>query len=153
VAESKKSDISHRNAGENGPVYILNGLPMLLAVRHDTEAGSNRPVDVYEFVIEMQVMNSDGDLEPVGLQIHNYFTVKPQDPKNDFNRHNARDCRLWNGLIVKAIQSRDPRSKTWPYVAFVTNSDARTLETNEHGQVFWSDDVECWGSSDRFAPF
>ncbi len=28
------------------------------------------------FVIELQVMNSDGNLEPVGLQIHNYYTAK-----------------------------------------------------------------------------
>jgi hypothetical protein len=153
VAESKSPNVRTQNAGENGPVFVLNGMPMLLDVHHDTEVGTNNPVDVYEFVIEMQVMNSDGDLEPVGLQIHNFFTVKPQDPRNDFNRHNARDCRLWNGLILKAMKSRDPKSKTWPYVEFVTNSDARVLETNEDGQVFWSDDVECWGSSDRFSPF
>jgi hypothetical protein len=153
VAESTSPNIHTHNAGENGPVFVLNGMPMLLDVHHDTEVGTNRPVDVYEFVIEMQVMNSDGDLEPVGLQIHNFFTVKPQDPRNDFNRHNARDCRLWNGLVLKAMKSRDPQSKTWPYVEFVTNSDARILETNEDGQVFWSDDVECWGSSDRFSPF
>jgi hypothetical protein len=46
---------------------ILNGIPMLLAVHHDTEVGTGRPLDVYQLVIEMQIMNSDGNFEPVGL--------------------------------------------------------------------------------------
>src|ERR1700687_4359533 len=43
---------------------ILNGVPMLLAVHHDTEVGTGRPLDVYQLVIEMQIMNSDGNFEP-----------------------------------------------------------------------------------------
>ena len=42
------------------------------------------------FVIEMQVMNSDGNLEPIGLQIHNYYTANLLDPWSDVNRHTAR---------------------------------------------------------------
>jgi len=137
----------------DGSVFVLDGMPMLMQLHHDTEVGTGKPVDVNVFVIEMQVMNSDGNLEPVGLQIHNFFTAKAQDPKNAFNPHNARDCRAWNSLIVRAMRHRNPKSKTWPYVEFVTNSNARTIQTNEDGQVWWSDDVECWGSSDRFSPF
>ena len=60
---------------------ILDGMPMLLELHHDTEVGTGKPVDVYMFVIELQILNSDGDLEPVGLQIHNYYTAKPMSPK------------------------------------------------------------------------
>ncbi len=38
---------------------ILNGIPFLLAVHHDTEVGTGKPIDVYQLVIEMQTMNSD----------------------------------------------------------------------------------------------
>jgi hypothetical protein len=132
---------------------ILDGMPMLLELHHDTEVGTNKPIDVYMFVIEMQVMNSDGNLEPIGLQIHNYYTASLLDPWNDVNRHTAADCSRWNKLITQAMASRDPNSKTWPYVEFLTAEGARTLQTNEDGTVFYSDDIQCWGSMDRFSPF
>ncbi len=132
---------------------ILDGMPILLELHHDTEVGTNNPIDVYMFVIEMQVMNSDGDLEPVGLQIHNYYTAKPLDPKNTINPRNARDCKYWNILVTKAMQTRKSTSKTWPYVEFMAAEGARVVQTNEDGGVWWSDDVQCWGSSDRFQPF
>jgi hypothetical protein len=132
---------------------ILDGLPIALFLHHDTEVGTGKPVDVYEFVIEMQVLNSDGNLEPVGLQIHNFYTAEPQNPNTAPNPHNARDCKFWNNIINTAINNRSSKAKVWPYVEFTTALGARTLQTNEHGQVFWSDDVECWGSMDRFPPF
>ena len=55
-------------------------MPMLLELHHDTEAGTNKPIDVYMFVIEMQVMNSDGNFEPMGLQIHQLLHGKPARP-------------------------------------------------------------------------
>jgi len=132
---------------------ILDGMPMLLELHHDTEVGTNNPIDVYMFVIEMQVMNSDGNFEPVGLQIHNYYTAKPLAPKSDINPRNARDCKYWNLLVTRAMQARKSTDKTWPYVEFIAAQGARVIQTNEDGAVFWSDDVECWGSSDRFSPF
>jgi hypothetical protein len=132
---------------------ILNGLPMLFELHHDTEVGTNRPVDVYVFVIELQVMNSDGDAEPIGLDIFNFFTAKPQNPDTAPNPHNPKDCRTWNKLINQEIATRNQSSATWPYVEFTVAQGARRLQTNEDGQVFWSDDVECWGSQDRFPPF
>lgn len=132
---------------------ILNGLPMLLELHHDTEVGTNKPINVYMFVIEMQVMNSDGNLEPVGLQIHNYFTSYAQNASGDVNPHNARDCKIWAGVILNALKTHDPKSATWPYVQFITAQGARVLQTNEDGPVYWSDDIECWGSLDRFPPF
>jgi hypothetical protein len=132
---------------------ILNGLPVLLAVHHDTEVGTGKPVDVYQFVIEMQVMNSDGNLEPVGLQIFNFFTVKAQDPLNAINPHNAHDCKVWTNLTLGALKNHKKTSPTWPYLQFRTAEGARMVQTNEDGPVFWSDDVECWGTRDRFPPF
>jgi hypothetical protein len=132
---------------------ILDGLPMTMKLHHDTEVGSNKPIWVYEFVIELQVMNSDGNFEPIGLQIHNFYTAKAQKPQTAFNPHNAHDCGTWNKLIVSELQNRNPTDATWPYVEFVVAKGARTLQTNEHGRVWWSDDVECWGSQDRFPPF
>jgi len=38
-------------------------------------------------------------------------------------------------------------------VELVTNAEPRVLQTNEDGAVFYSDDIECWGSVDRFSPF
>jgi hypothetical protein len=149
------AEASAPNAAKPSDRYfsILNGLPILFEVHHDTEAGTNKPVDVFLFVIEMQVMNSDGNLEPVGLQIFNFFTAHPQDAANDVNPHNARDCRIWNTLVTHAIRHRDPNSTTWPYVQFIAAQGARVLQTNEDGPVYWSDDIECWGSMDRFPPF
>jgi hypothetical protein len=132
---------------------ILDGMPMLLELHHDTEVGTNKPVDVYMFVIEMQVLNSDGNLEPVGLQIHNYYTARPVNPDTAPNPHNARDCRIWNALVLNEMKNRNPNSPTWSYVEFAVALGARVIQTNEDGQVFWSDDVECWGSRDRFPPF
>ncbi len=137
----------------SGASYILDGLPTLLTLHHDTEVGTNKPVDVYVFVIELQIMNSDGNLEPEGLQIFNYYTKFPRDARNDINPHNAHDCKIWADLQTKAIQNHNPKDKTWPYVEFTTAVGARVLQTNEDGAVWWSDDVECWGATDRFAPF
>ena len=154
AANAPASDVAPYKAQDgSGASYILDGLPMLLTLHHDTEVGTNKPVDVYMFVIEMQIMNSDGNLEPVGLQIHNYYTRWPQDLRTVFNPHNARDCKIWNGLQTRAMKNRNPKIKTWPYVELVTSVDARVLQTNEDGAVWYSDDIECWGSTDRFSPF
>jgi hypothetical protein len=132
---------------------ILDGMPILLELHHDTEVGTNKPIDVYQFVIELQVMNSDGNLEPEGLQIFNYYTAIPLDQGNDVYQHAARDCNTWNRIVQRQMQTRKPGSKTWPYIEFTVAEGARVMQTNEDGAVWWSDDVQCWGSSDRFSPF
>ena len=132
---------------------ILDGVPMLLEVHHDTEVGTNKPIDVYQFVIEMQVMNSDGNFEPVGLQIHNFYTVHAQNWNYDVNQHTAHDCKVWNSLVTKALLKHKPTDATWPYIEFTVAEGARIIQTNEDGAVFWNDDIQCWGSSDRFPPF
>lgn len=137
----------------SGSFFILDGQPMLMELHHDTEVGTNKPIDVYMLVIEMQIMNSDGNYEPVGLQVHNYFTAAPRRPHHDVYSNGARDCRLWTRLVTHDEATRNPESKTWPYIEFVVASDARVIQTNEDGQVWWSDDVECWEARDRFPPF
>jgi len=132
---------------------ILDGAPMLLELHHDTEVGTNKPIDVYMFVIEMQVMNSDGNFEPVGLQFHNFYTAHAQNWNYDVNQHAAHDCRVWNGLVTKALRNHKTTDPTWPYIEFTVAEGARIVQTNEDGGVFWSDDVQCWGSVDRFPPF
>lgn len=132
---------------------ILNGTPQGLWLHHDTEVGTNKPVDVYLYAIELQVMNSDGDLEPEGLIIDNFYTAKPQAPLQAMNPYNAHDCRIWNGLVQNEIKNQPAQSPTWSYVEFTVAQGARVIQTNEDGQVWWSDDVECWGSKDRFPPF
>ncbi len=111
---------------------ILDGTPKGLWLRHDTEVGTGKPIDVYQFAIELQVLNSDGNFEPVGLIIDNL---------------------IWNALVLNEIATRNPLDPTWPYVEFTAALGARTVQTNEDGQVYWSDDIQCWGSHDRFAPF
>jgi hypothetical protein len=130
---------------------ILDGTPRGLTLHHDTEVGTNKPVDVYMFPIELQVMNSDGNLEPEGLILDNFYTAKPVQPNKAPNPHNARDCKIWNGIVLNEIANR--KSGTWPYVEFTVAKGARMIQTNEDGQVWWSDDIECWGSKDRFKPF
>jgi hypothetical protein len=132
---------------------ILDGMPMLLELHHDTEVGTNKPIDVYQFVIELQVLNSDGNFEPEGLQIFNFYTANPVNPNTAPNPHNARDCKIWNALVLKEMATRPPNAPTWSYIEFVVAEGARTIQTNEDGNVWWSDDIECWGSRDRFPPF
>ncbi len=132
---------------------ILDGGPKGLTLHHDTEVGTNNPVDVYVFPIELQVMNSDGNFEPEGLIIDNFYTAKPQDPLNAPNPLSARDCKIWNGIVLNEIANQPHESNTWSYVEFTVAQGARTLQTNEDGQVWWSDDIQCWGSRDRFPPF
>ncbi len=132
---------------------ILDGTPVLLELHHDTEVGTGRPIDVYQFVIELQILNSDGDLEPEGLQIFNFYTAKPVNGNTAPNPHNARDCKIWNSLVSNEIKFRDSNAKTWSYVEFTVAQGARMIQTNEDGAVWWSDDIECWGSRDRFPPF
>jgi hypothetical protein len=132
---------------------ILDGMPMLLELHHDTEVGTNKPVDVYRFVIELQVLNSDGNLEPEGLDISNFYTARAVNPATAPNPNNARDCRLWNSLVLNEMKSRPTNAPTWSYVEFTVAQGARVIQTNEDGQVWWSDDIECWGSRDRFSPF
>lgn len=132
---------------------ILDGMPILLELHHDTEVGTGKAIDVYQFVIELQVLNSDGNFEPEGLQIFNFYTANPVDPNTAPNPHNARDCKIWNSLVTKEMAIRPPNAPTWSYVEFTVAQGARTIQTNEDGQVWWSDDIECWGSRDRFPPF
>jgi hypothetical protein len=151
------ADSAAANEPQKQPNYdyfsILDGMPMLLELHHDTEVGTNKPIDVYMFVIELQVMNSDGNLEPEGLQIHNYYTAKAVNPNTAPNPHNARDCKTWNTLVLNEMKARNSKAPTWSYVEFTVAQGARVVQTNEDGQVFWSDDIECWGSRDRFPPF
>ncbi|MGH9499426.1 MAG: hypothetical protein ACRD3L_09815 [Terriglobales bacterium] len=143
-------------ANQPAPNYdffsILDGQPKGLELHHDTVAGSGMPVDVFVFPIELQVVNSDGNFEPEGLIIDNFYTAKPVQPQRAPNPHNARDCRIWNSLILNEMQ-HDPQGSTWSYIEFTVARGARTVQTNEDGLVWWSDDVECWGARDRFAPF
>jgi hypothetical protein len=132
---------------------ILDGTPMGLSLHHDTEVGTGKPVDVYQYAIELQVLNSDGDLEPEGLIIDNFYTARAVDPNTAPNPNNARDCKTWNALVLNEIKNRNPNSPTWSYVEFTVAQGARVIQTNEDGKVFWSDDIECWGSRDRFPPF
>ena len=131
---------------------ILDGQPRSLTIHHDTEVSTGKPVDVYVFAIEMQVMNSDGNLEPVGLILDNFYTVKAVNPQTAPNPHSARDCGIWNSLILKEMP-HDPQIFTWSYVEFTVAEGARIVQTNEDGPVWWSDDVQCWGARDRFSPF
>lgn len=132
---------------------ILDGTPKGLYLHHDTEVSTGKPIDVYLYAIELQVMNSDGNFEPLGLIIDNFYTAEAVDPLRAPNPHNARDCKIWNQYVLNEIANRDITSPTWPYVEFTTALGARTLQTNEDGAVWWSDDIECWGSQDRFSPF
>jgi hypothetical protein len=132
---------------------ILDGTPKGLYLHHDTEVGTGNPIDVYMFAIELQVLNSDGDLEPEGLIIDNFYTAKPQQPLEAPNPYNAHDCRIWSGLVLDEIKNQPLQSPTWSYVEFTVAQGARVVQTNEDGQVWWSDDIECWGSRDRFPPF
>jgi hypothetical protein len=132
---------------------ILDGSPILLELRHDTVAGTNQPIDVYKYVIELQVMNSDGNLEPEGLDIFNFYTAKPVSPSTTPNPNAARDCVKWNNILTRELKTRPPYVPVWPYVEFTVAQGARMIETNEDGLVWWSDDIQCWGAEDRFSPF
>ena len=132
---------------------ILDGTPMGLWLHHDTEVGTGRPVDVYQYAIELQVLNSDGNFEPEGLIIDNFYTARAVNPQKAPNPNNARDCKIWNALVTNEIKNQNPKGPTWSYVEFTVALGARVIQTNEDGQVFWSDDIECWGSRDRFPPF
>ncbi len=59
---------------------ILDGTPKGLWLRHDTEVGTGKPIDVYQFAIELQVLNSDGNFEPEGLIIDNFYTAQAVEP-------------------------------------------------------------------------
>jgi hypothetical protein len=132
---------------------ILDGTPQGMWLHHDTEVGTHKPVDVYQFAIELQVLNSDGNFEPEGLILDNFYTAKPVNALTAPNPHNARDCKTWNELVLNEIAMQPPQSPTWSYVEFTVAYGARTIQTNEDGRVYWSDDIECWGSRDRFPPF
>lgn len=154
---SRRPPLNMQSPPPTQPQYdffsILDGTPKLLVLHHDTLVGSNKPVDVYMLAIELQVMNSDGNNEPEGLIIYNFYTAHAVQPGQAPNPHDARDCGYWYQLVQAAAQHRDPRLRTWPYMEFTVALGARIIHTNEDGAVFWSDDVECWGSSDRFPPF
>ena len=151
-AEAIPSDAQPQKQPKYDYFSILDGTPQGLELHHDTQVGTGRPVDVYMFAIELQVMNSDGDLEPEGLILDNFFTAKAVQPQKAPNPHNARDCGIWNTLILNEIP-HDPVLSTWSYVEFTVAQGARVVQTNEDGAVWWSDDVECWGARDRFSPF
>jgi hypothetical protein len=153
AADAKATPADSPKAPNYEYFSILNGTPQGLSLHHDTEVGTNDPIDVYEFSIELQVFNSDGDLEPEGLILDNFYTARPVHPLQAPNPHNARDCSTWNTLVQNEIQHRNQNSPTWSYVEFTVAQGARIVQTNEDGAVWWSDDVECWGSRDRFPPF
>lgn len=132
---------------------IMDGTPKGMELHHDTLVGSGTPIDVVKYSIELQVLNSDGNLEPEGLIISHFYTAKAVQPQKAPNPHNAKDCATWNSLVLNEIKNRPPNSPTWSYVEFTVAQGARILQTNEDGAVYWSDDIECWGSRDRFPPF
>jgi hypothetical protein len=164
--ETKETKVRHERrpaataqppASPKQPTYeyfsILDGTPQGLELHHDTEVGTGNLIDVYMFPIELQVLNSDGNFEPEGLIIDNFYTAKAVNPLTAPNPHNARDCKIWNSLVLNEMKGRDQNSPTWSYVEFTVALGARVVQTNEDGAVWWSDDIECWGSRDRFPPF
>jgi hypothetical protein len=153
AASTKASSPSKSPQPSSQYFSILDGMPMAFNLHHDTEVGTGKPIDVYMFAIELQVLNSDGNLEPEGLILDNFFTAKPVHPKKAINPHNARDCKTWNSIVLNEMKNRHQDSVTWSYVEFTVAQGARIIQTNEDGAVWWSDDVECWGSRDRFKPF
>src|SRR5260221_13200291 len=62
VAEAGKDTAKPKTPNGSGASYVLNGLPMYLALHHDTEFGTNKPVDIFMLLIEIQIMNSDGKI-------------------------------------------------------------------------------------------
>jgi hypothetical protein len=151
VTETATSDTQRQ------PTYeyfkVMDGMPMDLELHHDTEVRTGKPIDVYLLVLEKQTMNSDGMREPIGLQFGYFYTAKAMDPATAWNPANAADCKTWVDLTVSALEAHQSWQPTWPYMQFVTAKGARTIDTNEDGTVFWSDDIECWGALDRFQPF
>jgi hypothetical protein len=131
---------------------MLDGTPMDLQLHHDTEVGTGKRIDVYQLVIEKQTMNSDGMREPIGLQFGYLYTAKAVDPATAWNPNNAADCKTWVDLTVKGQETHQD-GQPWPYIQFAAAKGARIIQTNEDGPVYWSDDIECWGALDRFAPF
>ena len=154
---NNSENLAHAIEPQEQPPYdyfsVLDGGPVLLKLHHDTIVGTNQPIDVYQFVIELQVMNSDGNFEPEGLQIFNHYTAQAVSPSTAPNPNSARDCAKWNSIITQEIRTRPPYVPVWPYVEFTVAQGARMIQTNEDGLVWWSDDVQCWGSEDRFSPF
>ena len=154
---SRRPPLSMQDTPQSQPNYIyfsiLNGTPKALELHHDTQKGTGKPVDVYMLAIELQVMNSDGNSEPIGLIFDNFYTAKTVQPGTAPNPHDARDCGFWYQLVEAASEYRNPMLRTWPYMEFTVAQGARVIQTNEDGPVYWSDDIECWGSSDRFPPF
>jgi len=159
VRQERHPDATEASVAETQkqPTYryfsMLDGVPMALELHHDTEARTGKPIEVYLMVIEKQVMNSDGQREPIGLQFGNYYTAKPMDPQTAWNANNAADCKTWKGLVLNELEHHEPNQPTWSYIQFAVAEGARTIETNEDGPVWWSDDIECWGARDRFPPF
>src|SRR5260221_1386005 len=133
VAEAGTDTAKPKTPDGSGASYVLDGLPMLLALHHDTEVGTNKPVDVFMLVIDIQIMHSDGNLEPVGLQIHNYYTRYVQDPKNAFNPNDAHDCRRWFYLQNRSMKMRNPKLETGPCIEMLTAEGARPIQTNDAG--------------------
>jgi hypothetical protein len=84
-------------------------------------------------VIELQVMNSDGNPEPEGLQLWKYITAKPQDHKH--KNDDARDCRIWYQAVRASAPENDGKTKVYPYLEFIIKKDARTVQTKEDGAV------------------
>jgi hypothetical protein len=150
------SEASAVSDTQKQPTYqyfsMLDGVPKIFELHHDTEARTGKRIDVYLLVIEKQTMNSDGKREPIGLQFGNYYTAEAMDPATAWNPANAADCKTWVGLALAGLEHHES-GQPWPYIQFATAKGARTIETNEDGAVFWSDDIECWGALDRFAPF
>ena len=157
IREERRPAVNAEATSPKQPTYeyfsILNGTPQGMELHHDTIVGSGQPIDVVASSIELQVFNSDGDSEPEGLIITHFYTAKPVHPEQAPNPHDARDCAIWNTLVLDEIKNRDSQSPTWSYVEFTVAQGARIIQTNEDGAVYWSDDIECWGARDRFPPF
>ena len=132
---------------------ILTGQPKGLVQHHDHKKGTNKPLIVDVLTLEVQVMNSDGYFEPIGLQILNFYTAKPQDAENDIYPFGAHDCRIWAYKVAEEENLPQPVMGTWSYGQLIVKENARSIETIEDGPVWWSDDLECWGVRDRFPPF
>jgi hypothetical protein len=132
---------------------LLVGVPKILELHHDTEVRTGKPIDVYMLVIEQQTMNSDGMREPIGLQFFDLFTANAVDPATAWNPANAADCKSWKTETLVALEGHQEWQPTFTYLQLAVAEGARTIETNEDGTVWWSDDIQCWGALDRFPPF
>jgi len=136
---------STQNAGFR---IIMNGYAIGSGMRQQvlTLHVHGQPVEVFEMILRLRIMNQNGGPQPADLEIVNYISF-------DVTGHCAQ-CQRWfqrvsadENYVVSRIRA-GANVSSFPFLQLAIFGNSQRILTDEGTYVYPGNSVECWETKD-----